>query len=77
LFGFYLKLASYPALSSLASPENDYYPLLTPNIEKKLLSQIKGDKNITSDNMSRAHNYSGWVSVVRNHNKELHNLLLA
>lgn len=77
LFGFYLKLASYPSFEGLGSPEKEYYPLLTPNIEKQLLSQIKEDKTILEDNMSKAHNFSGWVSVVKNQNPILNKLLLS
>ena len=62
--------------SALENPENEYAKLLTPEIEEKLLSKLTCIKEVVPNTIDIAHNYSGFVSIIKNQNKEMHQILL-
>lgn len=65
LYTFYLKVMSYKSVADVKSPEDGYVKYLTPEIEAKLLAKIKTvDENI-ADNINEAHNYQGFVSLIK------------
>lgn len=72
LYTFYLKCFSYPTMADLQSPEDSYITTLTPEKEKVLLSYITKDVKHLHDNIHMAHNYSGFVSLLKKQNKELY-----
>lgn len=76
LFTFYLKLISYSDVQKPQKPEDYYLTVLTPEIEKKFLKQINNETEHTSNDIHMAHNYSGFVSIIKNQNKEMNKLLL-
>ena len=76
LFTYYLKLMCYPDVNKPSNPENEYASLLTPEIEEKLLSKIHCMEEIVPETIDTAHNYSGFVSICRRQNKEMHQILL-
>jgi len=76
LYTFYLKLMGYKDVTKPANPEKEYLPLLTPEIEAKLLDKVLQMEDNIGDGISQAHNYSGFVSVIKNQNKVLNQLLL-
>jgi hypothetical protein len=76
LFTYYLKIISYKDMTKLENPENRYAELLTKDMEKKFLSKIKSNLEKPADNIMIAHNYSGFISIIKNQNKEMNKLLL-
>ena len=65
LFTYYLKLMCYPDVNKPKDPEDKYAAILTPEIESKLLSQIHREEDFISSNIHEAHNYSGFVSIIK------------
>ena len=77
LYTFYLKLISYKDTASAEDPEGGYLKvLLSDNNEEKLLNQVHNMKEILAKDINTAHNYSGFVSIIKNQNKEMNKLLL-
>jgi hypothetical protein len=68
LFTFYLKLCCYENIKDLKEPEKSYYNQFTPDVEALLLSHIKTRKEPLPDSIHETHNWSGWVSIMRNKN---------
>lgn len=65
LFTYYLKLFCYKSIDHLQDPEKEYSEYLIPKTENKLISKVKTKKEHLYDNISMAHNYSGFVSVIK------------
>ena len=76
LYTFFLKCISYKTIKDLESPEDEYIDYLKPEIEDKLMKKIRVKKEFLADSIGKAHNYSGFVSVIRNQNEEMNKLLL-
>jgi hypothetical protein len=76
LFTYYLKLMCYEDIKQLKNPESEYARLLTPKIEDKLLSKLHSDEEVIPSTIDIAHNFSGFVSICRGQNKEMHQILL-
>lgn len=76
LFTYYLKCISYQDKSKLQEPENKYAELLTPEIEKQFLNKLFEMETIIKTELYDTHNCSGFVSIIKNHNKEMNQLLL-
>lgn len=79
LFTFFIKCISYKTISDLESPEDSYIKVLTEEVRHKLLSKVKRFNKEVSANendIHTVHNYSGFVSICKNQNKEMNKLLL-
>lgn len=77
LYTFFLKCISYKTSDDVKEPEASYLTYLSPESLNILLSQIKdGPKELMEENIRPAHNYSGFVSILRGYNKEMQQLLL-
>jgi hypothetical protein len=77
LYSYYLKLISYKSVEDLQEPENEYAKILTPEIEMKFLNKINTLCEVPFARMDDAHNYSGFVSIIKGlHNKRMTKLLL-
>ena len=77
LFTFYLKLISYKTPQDAQEPENIYLAIFTKEIEEKLLSFVATEEHeVLADDINTAHNFSGFVSIIKGQNKTMHQLLL-
>lgn len=81
LFTFFIKCISYKTISDLESPEDSYIKVLSEEVRHKLMSKVKRfNKEIARDKIEGdihyIHNYSGFVSICKNQNKEMNKLLL-
>jgi hypothetical protein len=76
LYTYYLKLLCYKDVKELKSPENEYAKLLTPEIEKKFLDNLSVTTEKHDDSIHIAHNFSGFISIIKKLNKEMNSLLL-
>lgn len=66
LYTFYLKVMSYDNAANVLSPENGYIKHLTGGKETVLLSKIRYlRKEYIPSDISSAHNYMGFVSLIK------------
>lgn len=75
LFTFYLKLLSYPTPQEAKDPEDEYLNLLTPEIEQKFLQNLNNNEEILENDIYKAHNYSGFVSIINGNNNKMKEIL--
>lgn len=79
LFTFLIKCMSYKTINDLQSPEDSYITVLTEEVKHKLMSKVKRfNKEVPANenDIHTVHNYSGFVSICKNQNKEMNKLLL-
>lgn len=66
LYTFYLKVISYEDISKVKDPESVYIKSLSKEREDTLLSKVRHSRfEHTPDSISDAHNYMGFLSVIR------------
>lgn len=68
LYTYYVKLASYPDMTKLESPEKDYAKVLTKEKESVLLANVKSTEKYFHAAMYANHEEAGIVATIKGHN---------